>query len=81
MFMVVDGTSISKDVVDQAMVSAIMKDSRHRWCSDTRAFDESEVQRWYLAKYLPRSVLNKAAGKRVMKRVWYWLQVSRRQVR
>ncbi|KAJ3505936.1 hypothetical protein NLJ89_g7152 [Agrocybe chaxingu] len=41
-FMVVAGTGISKDVVDQAMASAIMKDSRYRWCSDTGAFDHRE---------------------------------------
>ncbi|CAA7263844.1 unnamed protein product [Cyclocybe aegerita] len=41
-FMVVAGTGISKDVVDQAMASAIMKDSRYRWCSDTGAFDRKE---------------------------------------
>ncbi|KAG6899289.1 hypothetical protein C0993_011483, partial [Termitomyces sp. T159_Od127] len=38
-FMVVAGTGISKDVVDQAMASAIMKESKYRWCSDTGAFD------------------------------------------
>jgi hypothetical protein len=72
-FMVVAGTGISKDVVDQAMASAIMKDSRYRWCSDTGAFDEVEVQRRYLVKYLPRSVLDTAAGRRLVERVWYWL--------
>jgi len=72
-FMVVAGTGISKDVVDQAMASAIMKDSRYRWCSDTGAFDEVEVQRRYLVKYLPRSVLDTPAGRRLVERVWYWL--------
>ncbi|KIJ99806.1 hypothetical protein K443DRAFT_8140 [Laccaria amethystina LaAM-08-1] len=72
-FMVVAGTGISKDVVDQAMASAIMKDSRYRWCSDTGAFDEVELQRRYLVKYLPKSVLDTAAGRRLVERVWYWL--------
>ncbi|KAH6904037.1 hypothetical protein BKA70DRAFT_1299336 [Coprinopsis sp. MPI-PUGE-AT-0042] len=52
-FMVVAGTGISKDVVDQAMASAIMKDSKYRWCSDTGAFDQPEVQRAYLQRYFP----------------------------
>lgn len=72
-FMVVAGTGISKDVVDQAMASAIMKDSRYRWCSDTGAFDEQEVQRLYLLKYLPPSLVTTNSGTRLLERVWYWL--------
>ena len=72
-FMVVAGTGISKDVVDQAMASAIMKDSRYRWCSDTGAFDLQPVQTDYLRKYLPQSLLQTEAGVRLLERVWYWL--------
>lgn len=72
-FMVVAGTGISKDVVDQAMASAIMKDSRYRWCSDTGAFDRQEVQRLYLLKYLPPSLATTQPGVRLLERLWYWL--------
>lgn len=72
-FMVVAGTGISKDVVDQAMASAIMKDSRYRWCSDTGAFDREEVQRRYLEKYLPPTLLRSTSGSRLLQRIWYWL--------
>ncbi|KAF8882245.1 hypothetical protein BD779DRAFT_1612475 [Infundibulicybe gibba] len=72
-FMVVAGTGISKDVVDQAMASAIMKDSKYRWCSDTGAFDDVEVQRKYVLKYLPPWISCSAAGKRLLERIWYWL--------
>ena len=72
-FMVVAGTGISKDVVDQAMASAIMKDSRYRWCSDTGAFDLQHVQTHYLRKYLPQNLLKTEAGVRLLERVWYWL--------
>ncbi|KAF8808854.1 hypothetical protein BYT27DRAFT_7285678 [Phlegmacium glaucopus] len=72
-FMVVAGTGISKDVVDQAMASAIMKDSRYRWCSDTGAFDRQDVQARYLRKYLPQSLLQTESGARLLERVWYWL--------
>ena len=72
-FMVVAGTGISKDVVDQAMASAIMKDSRYRWCSDTGAFDFQHVQTHYLRKYLPQNLLQTEAGVRLLERVWYWL--------
>ncbi|RDB22393.1 hypothetical protein Hypma_010467 [Hypsizygus marmoreus] len=73
MFMVVAGTGISKDVVDQAMSSAIMKDSKYRWCSDTGAFDDLHVQRRYLEKYLPPSLISTNSGKRLMERIGYWL--------
>ena len=72
-FMIVAGTGISKDVVDQAMASAIMKDSRYRWCSDTGAFDVQHIQTHYLRKYLPQSLLQTEAGVRLLERVWYWL--------
>lgn len=72
-FMTVAGTGISKEVVDEAMTSAIMKDSKYRWCSDTGAFDTVEAQRRYLAKYLPKSLLKSRPWKRLLDRVWYWL--------
>ena len=62
-YMVVASMGISKDVVDQAIAPAIMKNPRYRWCSDTRAFNEVEVQRRYSNK-LPRSVLDMPAGRR-----------------
>lgn len=71
--MVVAGTGISKDVVDQAMASAIMKDSRYRWCSDTGAFDDPSIQQRYLKKYLPKSLLESPTGVRLLERTWYWL--------
>ncbi|XP_006457031.1 hypothetical protein AGABI2DRAFT_122905 [Agaricus bisporus var. bisporus H97] len=72
-FMVVAGTGISKDVVDSAMTSAIMKDSRYRWCSDTGAFDTPETQRQYLTEYLPKSLVQSESGMRLLDRLWYWL--------
>jgi len=72
-FMVVAGTGISKDVVDQSMASAIMKDSRYRWCSDTGAFDCRDGQFKYLQNYLPQKLLASKSGQRLLERVWYWL--------
>ncbi|KAF5378063.1 hypothetical protein D9615_007518 [Tricholomella constricta] len=68
-FMVVAGTGISKDVVDQAMASAIMKESKYRWCSDTGAFDDVHVQRAYIEKYLPPTLLSGASGRRLTERI------------
>ncbi|KAG5643748.1 hypothetical protein DXG03_009682 [Asterophora parasitica] len=76
-FMVVAGTGISKDVVDQAMASAIMKESKYRWCSDTGAFDAVDAQRRYIQKYLPPAFLSSASGERLMERVGYWLHGRR----
>ncbi|KXN84651.1 hypothetical protein AN958_12029 [Leucoagaricus sp. SymC.cos] len=72
-FMIVAGTGLSKDVVDQTMASAIMKDSRYRWCSDTGAFATVRSQQRYIAKYLPESLLESTSGKRLLDRLWYWL--------
>ena len=73
-FMVVAGTGISKNVVDQAMASAIMKDSKYRWSSDTGAFDSPEEQGRYLRRYLPKVLINSKEGVRLMQRVWHWLR-------
>ncbi|KAG6817695.1 hypothetical protein H0H93_007062 [Arthromyces matolae] len=67
-FMVVAGTGISKDVVDQAMASAIMKESKYRWCSDTGAFDDPLVQQHYIEKFFPPAFLNSASGQRLLDR-------------
>lgn len=72
-FMVVAGTGISKDVVDQAMASAIMKESKYRWCSDTGAFDDEAIQRRYVEKFFPPSYSSSASGRRLLERIWYWL--------
>lgn len=73
-FMVVAGTGISKDVVDQAMASAIMKESKYRWCSDTGAFDDIQTQRRYILKYLPSSLIESRSGRRLLERMGYWLR-------
>ncbi|KAF9456088.1 hypothetical protein BDZ94DRAFT_1327205 [Collybia nuda] len=72
-FMVVAGTGISKEIVDQAMSSAIMKDSKYRWCSDTGAFDNIQIQRKYILKYLPPFLAHSTSGKRLLERMNYWL--------
>lgn len=72
--MVVAGTGISKDVVDRAMASAIMKESKYRWCSDTGAFDDIQSQRRYILKYLPTSLIESPSGRRLLERIGYWLR-------
>ena len=73
MFLVVAGTRIRKDVVDQAMASAMVKDSKYRWYSNTGAFIKVEVQRRYWVKYLLSSVLDTLAWRRLVESAWYWL--------
>ena len=70
--MVVAGKRISNDIVDQVMLSAIMKDSSARCCLDKGALNEVEVQRC-LERYLLRSVLDMLAGRSFVESAWSWL--------
>ncbi|KAJ6465678.1 hypothetical protein DFH09DRAFT_1225030 [Mycena vulgaris] len=45
---------------------------RHRWCSDTGAFDNEGVHREYVSRYLPPPYLATKAGKVFLKLVWDW---------
>ncbi|KAJ6584171.1 hypothetical protein DFH09DRAFT_1275168 [Mycena vulgaris] len=45
---------------------------RHRWCSDTGAFDDESVHREYVSRYLPPPYLATKAGKAFLKLVWDW---------
>ena len=72
--LVVAGTGISKDVVDNAMASAISKEFKYRWCSDTGGFDTPEVQKLYLLRYLPPSLVKSRSGARLVERTLYWLR-------
>ncbi|KAF8656140.1 hypothetical protein AX16_002742 [Volvariella volvacea WC 439] len=71
---VIAGTGVQKEVVDQAMSSAIMKESMYRWISDTGAFDCEEEQGKYLRKYLPKELVKSEAGQRLLQRAWHWLR-------
>ncbi|KAJ7090887.1 hypothetical protein B0H15DRAFT_837223 [Mycena belliarum] len=47
--------------------------ARHRWCSGTGAFDDEDLHREYVSRYLPRSfIITEATGKAFLKLVWTW---------
>jgi hypothetical protein len=73
-FMVVAAAGIYKNDVESAMTSAIMKKSMYRKHTDTGAFSTSEAQRQYLTEYLPGLLIESESGKRLLDRLWYWLQ-------
>ncbi|KAJ7746776.1 hypothetical protein DFH07DRAFT_1062943 [Mycena maculata] len=45
---------------------------RHRWCSDTGAFDDENLHREYVSRYLPPSYVESRAGKAFLRAVWEW---------
>ncbi|KAJ7135329.1 hypothetical protein C8R46DRAFT_1014760 [Mycena filopes] len=45
---------------------------RHRWSSDTGAFDDENVHRAYVARFLPPSYLETKAGEAFVGLVWAW---------
>ncbi|KAJ7162003.1 hypothetical protein C8R43DRAFT_919865 [Mycena crocata] len=46
--------------------------TRHRWCSDTGAFDDQLAQREYVSRFLPPTFTGSEAGERFLSRVWRW---------
>ncbi|KAJ7746506.1 hypothetical protein DFH07DRAFT_942681 [Mycena maculata] len=67
--MIISGIRIPKDM----FVSPGNSSSRHRWTSDTGAFDES-AQRRYIEHFLPPSIADSQTGDRLMSRAWNWLR-------
>ncbi|KAJ7833825.1 hypothetical protein B0H13DRAFT_2427747 [Mycena leptocephala] len=45
---------------------------RHRWCSDTGAFDDQDLHREYVSRFLPPSYIKTISGKCFLERVWDW---------
>ncbi|KAK7021251.1 hypothetical protein R3P38DRAFT_2966155 [Favolaschia claudopus] len=44
----------------------------HRWCSDTGVFDDEDMHRQYVSRYLPPKYLKTDAGKAFLRLVWEW---------
>ncbi|KAJ7030664.1 hypothetical protein C8F04DRAFT_1112758 [Mycena alexandri] len=45
---------------------------RHRWCSDTGAFDDEGAHHAYVSRFLPPSYLETKAGEAFVRLVWAW---------
>jgi hypothetical protein len=72
LFMVVTGTGFFKERVESAMKSHLRR-SVYRNHTETGAFSTREAQRRYLTEYLPRTLYNSDSGRRLIRRLWYWL--------
>jgi hypothetical protein len=71
---IISGTGISRQVVEEVLGSVVAKDpSTIFTVTDTGAFDDEDDQRTYLEQYLPSGYLNTAQGKYLATRVGYWL--------
>ncbi|KAK7048014.1 hypothetical protein R3P38DRAFT_3617611 [Favolaschia claudopus] len=44
----------------------------HRWCSDTGAFDEEDMHRKYVTRFMPPEYIQTTAGQAFLRRVWEW---------
>ncbi|KAK6997440.1 hypothetical protein R3P38DRAFT_1887478 [Favolaschia claudopus] len=44
----------------------------HRWCSDTGAFDDEDMHRKYVTRFMPPEYIQTTAGQAFLRRVWEW---------
>ena len=72
-FVVLAGTGLSQSSVDATMASAVMKESRYRWCYDTGAFEGWEGMSGWVRRFVPDWVFEGPAGDRLKERMGYWL--------
>ncbi|KAJ7512373.1 hypothetical protein B0H11DRAFT_1950889 [Mycena galericulata] len=67
--MVISGTDIPKAIFECEGNA----DTRHRWSSNTGAFDEP-AQRRYIERFLPPTIAESQTGERLISRAWNWLR-------
>ncbi len=48
--------------------------SNYQWCSDTGDFGVPEIQRQYVSKFLPPSMVSSPAGEELQLRMWRWFR-------
>ena len=72
-FFVLAGTGLSQSSVDATMASAVMKESRYRWCYDTGAFEGWDGMSSWVRRFVPDWVFEGPAGNRLKERMGYWL--------
>ncbi|EEB88980.1 hypothetical protein MPER_12981 [Moniliophthora perniciosa FA553] len=48
--------------------------SDFRWCSDTGSFNEADLQRQYIRRFLPQELSVSSSGEELMVRAWRWLR-------
>ncbi|KAL5476915.1 hypothetical protein ACEPAI_3101 [Sanghuangporus weigelae] len=67
---VVSGTGLSIDVVNEVVTSAVMKFELFTFATRTGAFDDEDDQREYILRYMPRHFARTISGKAFLKRAW-----------
>ncbi|KAF8737072.1 hypothetical protein AX14_013518 [Amanita brunnescens Koide BX004] len=72
-FIILAGTGLSQSSVDATMASAVMKESRYRWCYDTGAFEGWDGMSSWVRRFVPDWVFEGPGGNRLKERMGYWL--------
>ncbi|KAF8635332.1 hypothetical protein AX15_000451 [Amanita polypyramis BW_CC] len=72
-FFILAGTGLSQSSIDATMASAVMKESRYRWCSDTGAFEGWEGMSSWVGRFVPNCLFDGLRGSRLRERMGYWL--------
>ncbi|KAL5476981.1 hypothetical protein ACEPAI_3167 [Sanghuangporus weigelae] len=67
---VISGTSLSIDVVNEVVSAAVMKIMPFTFATRTGAFDDEDDQREYILRYMPRHFARTISGKAFLKRAW-----------
>ncbi|KAL5514240.1 hypothetical protein ACEPAG_2328 [Sanghuangporus baumii] len=67
---VVSGTGLSIDVVNEVVTSAVMKIAPFTFATRTGAFDDEDDQCRYILRYVPRHFAATISGKAFLKRAW-----------
>ncbi|KAK2467560.1 hypothetical protein APHAL10511_000415 [Amanita phalloides] len=72
-FLIIAGTGLSQSTVDATVASAVMKESRYRWCSDIGSFGGWCGMSTWVRRFVPDWVFNGSRGERLKERMGYWL--------
>ncbi|KAL5476916.1 hypothetical protein ACEPAI_3102 [Sanghuangporus weigelae] len=67
---VISGTSLSINVVNEVVSAAVMKIMPFTFATRTGAFDDEDDQREYILRYMPRHFARTVSGKAFLKRAW-----------
>ncbi|KAL5521780.1 hypothetical protein ACEPAF_2528 [Sanghuangporus sanghuang] len=67
---IVSGTGLSIDVVNEVVTSAVMKVNAFTRATRTGAFDDENRQREYILRYMPPGLAGTESGKAFLRRAW-----------
>ncbi|THH03790.1 hypothetical protein EW145_g6006 [Phellinidium pouzarii] len=69
---IVSGTGLSIDVVNEVIASAVAKAERFKFSSNTGAFDTPEQQKNYFLRYMPKHIADSDSARVLFARAWNW---------